>query len=293
MKKTKSTQVELQDLSNQITIVYEDQDILAVNKPAGIVVNRAQSVKGITLQDWLEQNVSEIGSIVREGKYPDNWEQQIPESFTGEFGSPQEVFLQRSGIAHRLDKETSGIMLVAKHPGSLLNLLDQFKNRTIHKQYVCLVHGKFAVPSGEINAPLGRRSGNRKLFGVVADGRPALTKYEVEGFYPNLDIQRITSETNEKKKRFSLYETGFSFVRCFPKTGRTHQIRVHMAHLSHPIVGDSSYAGKKRIKLDQLWCKRHFLHAQKIEFTHPNTKEKMLLSAELSQDLQEVLKYIF
>jgi 23S rRNA pseudouridine1911/1915/1917 synthase len=278
--------------TDEITIVYEDKDILAVNKPAGVVVNRAQSVKGVTLQDWLEENVSEIRAIIKNGEYPDNWEQQIPESFTGEFGTPQETFLQRSGIAHRLDKETSGVMLVAKHPGSLLNLLDQFKNRTVHKQYVCLVHGKFALSTGEINVPLGRRSGNRKLFGVVADGRPAVTHYEVEAFYPTLDIQRIISQTTEKKKRFSLYETGFSFVRCFPKTGRTHQIRVHMAHLSHPIVGDSSYAGKKRIKLDEIWCKRHFLHAQKIEFTHPSTSEKMVLSAELSKDLQEVLTYV-
>jgi len=278
--------------SDQITIVYEDENMLAINKPAGVVVNRAQSVTGSTLQDWLEENIEQIKRGVTTGEYVKNWEQQIPTSFTGEFGTPQDVFSQRSGIAHRLDKETSGIMLVAKHPGSLLHLLDQFKNRTVHKQYVCLVHGTFAMPTGEVNVPLGRRSGNRKLFGVVADGRPAVTYYEVEYFYKTVDIQRISLETNEKKKRFSLYETGFSLVRCFPKTGRTHQIRVHMAHLAHPIVGDSSYAGKKRIKLDQLWCARHFLHAQKIEFIHPKTQEKMLLSADLSQDLQEVLTYL-
>lgn len=275
----------------QITIAYQDDDILAVNKPAGVVVNRAQSVRGSTLQDWLEENVEQIKRAVTTAEYPKNWEEQIPDSFTGEFGTPQEIFLQRSGIAHRLDKETSGIMLVAKHPGSLLNLLDQFKNRTVHKQYLCLVHGQFALPTGEINVPLGRRSGNRKLFGVVADGRPAITYYEVENFYKTVDIQRISAQTNEKRKRFSLYDSGFSLVRCFPKTGRTHQIRVHMAHLAHPIVGDSSYAGKKRSKLDKLWCQRHFLHAQKIEFTHPKTQEKMLLSAELSQDLQGVLTY--
>jgi 23S rRNA pseudouridine1911/1915/1917 synthase len=276
---------------NEISIVYQDEDILAVNKPAGVVVNRAQSVKGLTLQDWLEENVQEIKDIVKNNKYPEKWFEQIPEDFTDEYGTPEHTFLQRSGIAHRLDKDTSGVMLVAKHPGSLLNLLRQFRLREVHKKYVCLVHGNFPVPTGEVSAPLGRRSGNRKLFGVVADGRPALTEYEVKEFFPNFDLPRLIEETGEKKKRFSLYN-GFSFVECFPKTGRTHQIRVHMAHLSHPIVGDSSYVGKKRSKLDGLWCKRHFLHANTIEFTHPKTNKKMSLTADLSSDLQKVLEYV-
>lgn len=275
----------------QISIMYEDDDIIAVNKPAGVVVNRAQSVVGETLQDWLEENIPEIRAIVREGKYPDGWMSLVPDEFSEEFGSPQEIFLQRSGIAHRLDKQTSGIMLVAKHPGALLQLLKQFKQREVQKQYICLVHGKFPVQTGEISAPLGRRGGNRKLFGVVADGRPAVTQYEVTAYYPNFDLQRLVTETGEKGKRFSLY-TGFSLVQCFPKTGRTHQIRVHMAHIAHPIVGDTAYVGKKRSKLDILWCKRHFLHAQAIEFTHPRTKQVMNVTAELSADLQQVLEYV-
>lgn len=277
---------------DEITIVYEDADILAINKPAGVVVNRSKTIRGETLQDWLEQNIVEIKDIVREGKYPDNWMSQIPDEFSEEYGSPQEIFLQRSGIAHRLDKETSGVLLVAKHPGSLLSLLAQFKKREIQKQYLCLVHGKFALSNGEVSVPIGRRSGNRKLFGVVAEGRPAETEYEVLDFFANFDLERLSRETGEKKKRFSLYN-GFSLVKCYPKTGRTHQIRVHMAHLSHPIVGDSSYVGKKRSRLDALWCKRHFLHAQTIEFTHPRTKKQMILTADISSDLQLVLEYVY
>jgi len=276
---------------DEITIVYEDDDILAVNKPAGVVVNRAQSVKGETLQDWLEQHVDTIAKIVNENKYPEKWEDFIPEDFDYQYGSPEDTFLQRSGIAHRLDKETIGVMLVAKHPGSLIELLRQFREREVQKQYICLVHGKFAMTKGEISVPLGRRSGNRKLFGVVADGRPALTLYEVQEYYPNFDLDRLLKETGEKGKRFSLYN-GFSLVKCWPKTGRTHQIRVHMTHLSHPIVGDKSYVGKKRSKMDVLWCKRQFLHAQNIEFAHPKTKENMSLTAELSKDLQQVLEYM-
>lgn len=279
------------NLIDQITIVYEDEDILAVSKPAGVVVNRAQTVKGETLQDWLESNVPSIEEGVKNGNYPDGWMSQIPDEFSDEYGSPQDIFLQRSGIAHRLDKETSGILLVAKHPGSLLELLKQFKQREIQKQYVCLVHGKFALSSGEVSVPLGRRSGNRKLFGVVAEGSPAVTQYEVQEFYPDFDVERVVKETGEKGKRFSLYQ-GFSFVKCWPKTGRTHQIRVHMAHISHPIVGDKLYVGKKRNKIDSLWCERHFLHAQTIEFIHPRTKKKLELSADLGTDLKNILSYV-
>lgn len=276
---------------DEITVSYEDDDILAINKPAGVIVNRAKTVVGDTLQDWLEQHVSEIGAIVKKGIYPDGWRSVIPDEFSEEYGSPQEIFLQRSGIAHRLDKNTSGVMLVAKHPGSLLELLRQFKQREVQKQYLCLTHGKFTMVKGELDVPIGRRSKNRKLFGVVADGRQAVTQYEVQEYFPNFDEKRLLEETGLKELRFSSYN-GFSLVKCFPKTGRTHQIRVHMAHLAHPIVGDTSYVGKKRKKIDVLWCKRHFLHAQTIEFKHPRTKKMMSLRADLSSDLQKVLEYI-
>ncbi len=288
--------------TEQITIIYQDADILAVNKPAGVIVNRATTVQGATLQDWLEENVPEIRAIVEEGTYPDGWMSQIPDEFSEEFGSPQEIFLERSGIAHRIDKNTSGVVLVAKHPGSLLALLKQFKLREVQKQYVCLTHGKFGMTGGEVVAPIGRRSKNRMLFGVVEGGRPAHTEYKVAQHFPSFDEKRLIAEVaqqtgkteKEVKKELHLitYSGGFSLVNCRPKTGRTHQIRVHMAHIAHPIVGDSFYTGKKRQILDVLWCNRHFLHAAHIEFQHPRTKEKMLIEAELSQDLQKALDYL-
>lgn len=290
------------DLREQIEIVYQDADILAINKPAGMIVNRAKTVLGATLQDWLEANIPEIRAIVKEGIYPDSWMSQIPDEFSEEFGSPQEIFLERTGIAHRIDKNTSGVLLIGKHPGSLLELLKQFKLREVQKQYVCLTHGKFGMSGGEVVAPIGRRSKNRMLFGVVEGGRQAITEYKVAQHFPKFDEQRLIAEDAQKtgntekevKKELHLvtYSGGFSLVNCWPKTGRTHQIRVHMAHIAHPIVGDSFYVGKKRQLLDELWCKRHFLHAQTIEFKHPRTKEKMFVEAELSQDLQKSLEYL-
>ena len=273
-----------------IKIIHEDQDLLAINKPPGLVVNRADSVKVETLQDWLEDNIEAIGSR----KFPDDWREQLPDDFTDEYGNPEEIFNNRNGLAHRLDKDTSGVMLIAKHPGSLVNLLKQFRKREIQKKYTCLTHGKFVLPKGEVNLPIGRRQSNRKLFAVIPDGRPALTEYEVENFYPNFNLEKLildsTQLKNLKQKRFSLYE-GFSLVNCWPKTGRTHQIRVHMTYLKHPIVGDQHYVGKKRVKLDGLWCKRQFLHAREIELTHPRSGKKVKYEADLSDDLLLSLTY--
>lgn len=274
-----------------IKIVYEDQDLLVINKPPGVVVNRAETVKVETLQDWLENNIEAIGSR----KFPDDWQEQLPEDFTNEYGSPQDIFNSRTGLAHRLDKDTSGVMLIAKHPGSLVNLLKQFRERKVQKRYSCLTHGKFAIPKGEVNLPLGRRQSNRKLFAVMLEGRPALTEYEVQEFFPGINLEKLGVDTGRskelKQKRFSLYE-GFSMVSCWPKTGRTHQIRVHLAYLKHPIVGDQHYVGKKRAKLDSLWCERQFLHASEIELIHPRSGKRVNYRAELTADLLDNLTYL-
>lgn len=274
-----------------IQIIHEDQDLLVINKPPGLVVNRAESVKVQTLQDWLENNIEGI----KNRNFPDDWRDLLPDDFTNEYGSPEEIFDSRTGLAHRLDKDTSGVMLIAKHPGSLVSLLKQFRLREIQKKYTCLTHGKFAIPKGEVNLPLGRRQSNRKLFAVVPDGRPALTEYEVEAFYPSFDLSRFGLDTGRskelKQKRFSLYE-GFSLVNCWPKTGRTHQIRVHLAYLKHPIVGDQHYVGKKRVKLDSLWCQRQFLHAREIELVHPRSRKKIKYEADLTIDLTQSLSYL-
>ena len=290
--------IKINIMTKQVKIIHEDEDLLVINKPPGLVVNRAESVKVETLQDWLENNVQSI----KNRQFPSDWQAQLPDDFTNEYGTPEEIFNSRTGLAHRLDKDTSGAMLIAKHPGSLVNLLKQFRLRETQKKYTCLTHGKFALTKGEVNLPIGRRFSNRKLFAVVPDGRLALTKYQVENFYSNFDLKKLSlgsklgNEPNSKKKnikqkRFSLYD-GFSLVSCWPKTGRTHQIRVHMAYLKHPIVGDKHYVGKKRVKLDELWCKRQFLHAREIELIHPRSNKKARYIADLSDDLMLLLTYL-
>ncbi len=274
----------------KIEIIYQDQDVLVINKPAGLVVNRAKTVKFPSLQDWLEANIKEI----KEKSFPHNWQELLPANFDDQYGTPEEIFEQRTGLAHRLDKDTSGVMLIAKHPGALVNLLQQFRLRETQKEYLCLVHGKFAMTEGLVNLPLGRRSKNRKLMAVVSEGREAVTEYQVKQFYPFLDLDKVEDLVvleqlkKFKQQRFSIYD-GFSLVSCWPKTGRTHQIRVHMAHLQHALVGDKLYAGKKRVKLDAWWCKRQFLHAKKLAFNHPRTGKRVEYQASLTTDLMTVL----
>jgi len=302
----KSAKNPTKDLPSSIKIIFEDKDILVISKPPGIV-NKATSVKGETIQDWMEEKLakSEIeDSGVKNGT--ESWQELVPEDFDGEYGSPEEIFKERIGMVHRLDKNTSGVMILAKNPGSLVNLLAQFRNRTVQKKYTCLTHGKFRVPEGIIIAPLGRSSHDRKKFAVTIDGRDAETHYRVVKEYPgftpkqikeillNADeskVKKLDRSLNKKMKH--VYEQGFSLVECFPKTGRTHQIRVHMLHWQHPLVGDVNYVGRKRSKFDPLWCPRHFLHASEISFDHPRSGERVTLENELSEDLVEVIDLLF
>lgn len=232
-------------------IIFEDEWLLVVMKPAGLVVNRADSVAEETLQDWIENNI-------RITKYE-------ARSTTEE----DKIFQQRSGIAHRLDKETSGVMVIGKTPESLANLMAQFKARETKKEYLALVHGRVEPKENIINLPLGRSLFNRHKFRVDLWGKSALTGYRVEQYFPD-----------------------YSLVRLFPKTGRTHQIRVHMAHIGYPLVGDEVYCGRKRADKDRLWCTRHFLHAAKLELTHPQTHQIVQFEAPLPHDLQEALDAI-
>lgn len=269
----------------QLEILHEDEDLLAINKPYGVVVNRSESYKLKVVQDWMEEHLK--NSPPPEEK---SWQTLIPADFTPEYGLPTEIFRDRAGMVHRLDKDTSGVLLLAKNPGSLLNLLAQFKNRQVEKEYLCLTHGKFTLESGTINLPIARRSDDRKKFGVVSDGRPATTIYQVEQYFSEFN-QELLEENSRKNFRVSLYQ-GFSLVKCQPKTGRTHQIRVHLQHLQHPIVGDQFYVGKKRAKTDALWCPRQFLHASKIIFMHPRQQRQLTIEAPLPSDLNSVLRFV-
>jgi 23S rRNA pseudouridine1911/1915/1917 synthase len=267
-------------------IIFEDQDIVVVEKPAGVVSNQADSVKQPSLQEWFIEKY-------HNQEFADNWTKCLPEDFSDEYGSPAEIFAQRQGLVHRLDKNTSGIMVFAKNPGSLINLLTQFRLRQTKKQYLALVHGVFRVPKGTITAPLARARADRRKFAVDITGRAAETIYEVVEDFAGFKPEFLTSLDEAKKRIFKdaqrFYNQGFSLVRCWPKTGRTHQIRVHLAHESHPLVGDVTYLGKKRAKIDPLWCDRHFLHAESLEFVHPRTQEELKFIAKLPLELEKVL----
>jgi len=224
-------------------IIFEDEDILLLNKPSGVVVNRANTTKKPTVQDWLEKYL------------------KLKDEGIG----------RRAGIVHRLDKGTSGILIVAKTTKAFENLQAQFKERSIKKSYQCLVHGKIEIKKGQIIAPVGRLPWNRERFGVLPGGRSSETNYEVISYYKNdKDI--------------------FSLVSVFPKTGRTHQIRIHMKHLGYPLVADEFYAGRKTSRKDKIWCPRLFLHAKSISFVHPRTNKKLTFQANFPNDLSKVLQ---
>ena len=224
-------------------VIFEDESLLVLDKPAGIVVNRAKTTKNETIQDWLESYL------------------KLKDRGIGD----------RAGIVHRLDKETSGILVVAKTKEVFENLQAQFKARKVKKEYTALVHGKIEIKTGTIKVPVGRLPWNRERFGVLPGGRAAETKYRVEEYY--------------KKEG-----EDFSLLILKPKTGRTHQIRIHLKYLGYPIVSDTFYAGRKRARADRQWCPRLFLHAVKIAFEHPVSKKRVEYISELSKELSACLR---
>jgi 23S rRNA pseudouridine1911/1915/1917 synthase len=231
----------------QPKIVFEDKYLLIINKPPGWIVNEAKTTKGKpVIQSWLKKNKEY--EIVTSRK-------------------------MRSGIVHRIDKQTSGILIVAKNKDAFENIQTQFKERKVKKTYLALLHGKLVPDEGSVEAPVGRLPWNRERFGVLPGGRKALTKYKVENYF--------------KKEK-----DAFSLVEFYPKTGRTHQIRIHAKYLNHPIVSDSFYAGRKTSRSDKKWCPRLFLHALKIEFNHPKNMKNVSFKSELPEDLTSVIKLL-
>jgi len=229
------------------------------------------------------------------------WQEMVPSDFDDQYGTPQEIFESRLGMAHRLDKDTSGLVIFALNPGVLVNLLSQFKNHSVQKEYSCLTHGKFSVEFGEVTAPISRSSHHRQKFSAGISGRDSITEYQVEKYYSSFNKEKVEKYFDQQQvdqavrkefwKKSSMYQ-GFSLVRCKPKTGRTHQIRVHMSFIKHPLVGDHLYTGKKRSKWDRLWCPRQFLHASQIEFIHPRSGQKMKLTSQLPPDLNQVVELL-
>ena len=218
-----------------LSVVYEDDFLLAVDKPAGMVVHPAAGHTSGTLVNALL------------ARYPSS----------ADVGG-----LERAGIVHRLDKDTSGLLLVAKDAATHDALQRQFKRRQVQKTYLALVEGRVSPREGVIEAPVGRNRKERKRMSVTRSGRPALTRY------------RVTETFREH-----------SLLEVQPHTGRTHQVRVHLNWLGHPVVGDRVYGWRNQPLLPE----RHFLHAWMLCFTHPTSGEEMTLAAPLPPELDRLL----
>lgn len=226
--------LELRPENIPLDIVYEDDDVIVINKPQGMVVHPAPGHDEHTLVNALLYHCP-LSTI------------------NGTF---------RPGIVHRIDKDTSGLLMVAKNDKAHRSLAKQLKDKTNIREYVALVHGRIAEDEGTINAPIGRSLKNRKKQAVVKDGRNAVTHFEV-------------------LKRYRDY----TLVKCILETGRTHQIRVHMKYIGHPLVGDPLYGPKKTIKGNG-----QFLHAGKLGFVHPTTGKLLIFEAPLPKIFQECLE---
>lgn len=245
---------------NDIKIIHEDDHILVIDKPAGITVNKADTTKNeITVQDWAEEKIDF-------SKFADE-QTEIP---LGEYGND---FVKRGGVVHRLDKETSGVLVLAKDPASFLELQRQFRERIVEKAYIALAHGEIAPAEGEINVPVGRLEWNRKQFGVVPGGRESITHYKVLNIFKN----------NKKEK--------FSLVELYPKSGRTHQIRVHLKYIGRPIFADFLYAGRKTSRADRKILNRVFLHAAKLTIIHPLYGKEKIFESPLPEELKNVIRH--
>lgn len=258
-----------------IPIIFEDQTLLILNKPAGVTVNNSQTTGGEeTVQDQVEEylHIKKMGGIhvLRTENHGDS------EDDNTEVYDHARAFYDRSGIVHRIDKETSGILIVAKTEEAFIALQAQFKNREVHKAYVALAHGRLAPEKGEVNVPVGRLPWNRRQFGIVAGGKESKTFYEVIGYF----------RTDDKRREV------VSLVKLTPLTGRTHQLRVHLQYLGHPIFSDFLYAGRKTQREDRKLLERVFLHAAEISFTHPQTHEQIKFEAPLPKELASVMDHL-
>lgn len=221
-----------------LDILYEDDHLLAVNKPAGLVIHPGAGHPSGTLVNALL------------AYYP-------PIEDVGPVG--------RAGIVHRLDKETSGVMVVAKSQTVLEALQQQFRNREVEKTYLALVNGRVEPPEGIIEVPLGRNPRDRQKIAPTPEGKYSRTRYRVAGSFPEHTLLEV-----------------------HPYTGRTHQVRVHLSWLGHPVVGDTQYGQDRQSLLKD----RHFLHASRLALTHPGTKQEKVFQAPLPQELTDVLRQL-
>jgi len=241
-----------------LNIFYEDDDVLIINKPAGLVVHPASGNYSGTLINGVAYYLQQKNSSINEETLP------------------------RFGLVHRIDKNTSGLMVLAKTEKAVTSLAKQFFNHTVKRQYIALVWGDIVNDSGTIVAHVGRHKRFRKLFAAYPDGeygKEAITHYTV--------LERFGYVT---------------LVQCVLETGRTHQIRVHMQHIGHPLFNDDTYGGDKIVKgtvfskykqfVENCFaiCPRHALHAKTIGFIHPSTNKEMLFESELPDDMKNLIE---
>lgn len=217
-----------------LDIVYEDADVLVLNKPVGLVTHPGAG----------------------------NWEGTLLNALLHH--APQLTEIPRAGIVHRLDKDTSGLMVVAKTLAAQTRLVRELQARTVKRTYWAVAIGELERDAGEVDAPIGRHPTQRTKMAVVESGKPALTRYKVLKRYP-----------------------GATWVECNLATGRTHQIRVHLAHIGHPLLGDAVYSGHKRCRWD---FHRQALHAVRLGFVHPATGEGMAFEALPPDDFKQLLE---
>jgi 23S rRNA pseudouridine1911/1915/1917 synthase len=220
-----------------LDIVYEDDDVLVLNKPAGLVVHPAPGNRQHTLVNALLGRPTQLSDVNK----------------------------NRPGIVHRLDKETSGLLVIAKNNSSHLNLVKQFAQHSIHRKYVAIVSGKVEFDEDVIDAPIGRHPLKRKDMAV--------------SFAQNTKYAKTSYKTLKRSRDFSLLELR-------PFTGRTHQLRVHLAYIGHPVLGDAKYGKNNSFS----WMA---LHAQEIGFIHPSTGKLVRFSSEIPQEFQEFIKKNF
>jgi len=218
-----------------LEIVYEDEELLVINKPAGLVVHPGTG----------------------------NWQGTLLNALLHH--APQLAAIPRAGIVHRLDKDTSGLLVVAKTLRAQTELARQIQARTVKREYLAVVHGVVRL-DGEVAAPVGRDPRSRTRMAVVRTGRPSLTRYKV--------ARRFADAT---------------LLECSLATGRTHQIRVHMQSLGHPLVGDPVYGGKRRGESKAIGLRRQALHAARLEFSHPVSGVRRGFTALPPQDLRALL----
>ena len=235
LDKPEELNIKAQDIP--LNVIYEDKDIIVINKEKGMVVHPGNGRTEDTLVNALmgrcKNSLSGIGGKIR------------------------------PGIVHRLDKDTSGIIIVAKNDKAHINLSEQIKNRKVNKYYIALVRGNVLENNATINMPIARSTKDRKKMAVSENGKEAITHFKV-------------------LKRYN----GYTLLELKIDTGRTHQIRVHLSEIGYPVVGDEVYSNGK----NKFGVKGQCLHAKRIEFIHPTTNKKMILEAELPEYFKNILK---